>query len=386
MALGVEERLFLRHNAMVAACELGCDPFEPAVDLDQAWEALQAMPERGMRTTASHDTKHSEDVRQRMAALTGMALPFSEVADHVLASTNPPLQSLGLRLLQVAVGVWPIGDDGEVDLAEVLDVPGLIDRFTAYALRVARGQNILTGYTDPDDPAEDAIADWCADIFDPHGEIAPRLRPVAVAAAEIGMAGSLSQVLLRMTTGGVADTYQGTERWDDSLSDPDNRRSLDLEDHIRDQQAWADDAPDLQSLWESRRDGRVKQWVVGQALRTRRDNWAVFGPGSTFDRCEVTGRWASSLLVVHRSDGDDGQAVALCPVALGRLTDGGRFPALGRVWADTMALLPPLAEGTTWQDALTGATVDVSGDTPVADILTTLPVALLIAVPTGDSS
>ncbi|MEE8601093.1 malto-oligosyltrehalose synthase [Euzebya tangerina] len=382
MALGVEERLFLRHNAMVAACELGSDPFEPALDLDEAWEAIQLLPDRGMRTTASHDTKHAEDVRQRMAALSGMAQRFSALADEVLAATDPPLASLGLRLLQVAVGVWPITDDGSGDLTEILDVPDLHRRFTEYALRVARGQNILTSYTEKEPEAEAAVRQWCDRVFDPDGPIAGRLRPLAVAAAEIGMVASLSQIMLRLATGGTADTYQGTERWDDSLSDPDNRRSFDYTDRRDAEERWSQSTPDLEELWANRRNGEVKQWVLGQALRARRAHWSVFEPGSTLHRCAVTGRWSDSLLVGHRSAADDGdqcQAVVIAPVSLGRLTDGGRFPALGRVWGDTAATLPPLTEGRVWRDALTGATLEGGDTTRIATILTSLPVALLIA-------
>ncbi len=391
MALGVEERLFLRHNVMPAACELGCDPMDATVDRDRAHELIRAMPPQGMRTTATHDTVHSEEVRLRMAALSGMAAPWTAVADRILSGTAPPDSSLGLRLLQVAVAVWPIEDDGRIPLAELLDRPVLVQRLVDHAIAVARGQGVITSHLEVDEDVEGQLAGWVRALLDPRGGVAGDLRHIALRTAEVGMASSLSQTLLRLAVPGVPDTYQGTERWDDSLSDPDNRRDPDVHLLVDTQRSWAAGKVDVADLWTQRRDGRVKQWVVQQALTLRAAHPQVLGPDGAYTPLDVRGRWADHVLAFARSAPGAPTVVVVCPRNLGRVTDGGNFPPVGRIWADTELALPGpglgVAEGTPWHEVLSGHTVDAvagaadAGGTSIAlaELMSTLPVALLVA-------
>lgn len=378
MSLGVEHRLFLRYNAFVAACELGVDPFDIPVSIAEAHNAIIGMPPAGMRVTATHDTQHGEDVRLRMAALSGLANDWGAVADQILTATNPPDTSLGLRLLQVAVGIWPVTDDGTEPLAEVLDASELVHRFETYAINAALGQAVITSYLARDRQAEAEMMSWTRAVFDPEGGVAPLLRPVAVRAAEVAMAASLSQTVFRATVSGVPDTYQGTERWDDSLTDPDNRRPVDFSGPIAAAAQWAADAPDVAALWQARRDGRIKQWVLRQALRARADYPDVFGSEAGHEGIWVEGRWAAHLFGYRRFS-SSGQALVVCPRVYGRVTDGGRFPAVGRIWADTEVQLPALDDGQSWHNPLTGATIEATTAIPAADLLVDLPVAVLLA-------
>ncbi|CAN5455066.1 malto-oligosyltrehalose synthase [soil metagenome] len=380
MSLGVEQRLFFRHQAMVGACELGCDPDHVPMTVEAVHQAVVSMPPAGMRVTATHDTLHGEDVRLRIAALAGMAAEWAALAEGVLTQRPAPDAALGLRLLQVAQAVWPIEDDGIVLLEQLLDRPALIDRFAAYAVESARRQALITSHTEVDSVAEAAVDSWARALLDPAASSAAQLRPLARRAAEVAMAASLSQTLLRITTAGVPDTYQGTERWDDSLLDPDNRRPVDVEVRAADQERWVGQTPEVASLWIDRRDGRVKHWVLRQALRARASHPDVFGPDGGYEPVAVHGRWAAHLLAFRRT-GPGGQAVVLCPRVLGRVTDGGRFDPTGRIWADTEVVLPDVAEGASWRDALTGQSVEDGGASavPASLLLADLPVALLIA-------
>lgn len=370
-ALGLEERLFHRHHALVAACELGCDPDDVARTLPAFHAEVEAMPPAGMRTTATHDTKHSEDARLRMAALTGIASDWAIAASTLVSRTSPPSRSLALRLLQVAIGVWPSTDDGSTPLADVMD-PVLPERFATYAVWAARMADRITSDRTPDLDAEAAIRRWCELVWDPEGPIVPTLRPLALRAAEIGMAAGLSMSLTRLMLPGVPDTYQGTERWDDSMSDPDQRRPVDFD-------ALADAVDGLRpahagGLWAARRDGRVKQHVVRTALRLRRDIPDLLGPDAGYRAIEASGRWAEHTLAFARGDVEDPDVVVVAPRAFGRITDGGRFEPLGRIWADTDLALP---EQTTWTDVLTGHTRQ-GGRLAAAELLGALPVALLL--------
>lgn len=377
MSLGIHGRLFFRHNGFVAACEMGCDPDDVTVTGAQAHHRIPAMPRHGMRTTATHDTQFGEDLRLRMAALSGLANDWAAVADQVLVATDPPDPSLGLRLLQVAVGLWPVSDDGSKPLEAVLARPDLVDRFVDYGRNCARGQGVITSFTDPDGTAEAELVAWSRGLFDPDGGAAPLLRQVAVPVAEVGMSASLSQTLLRLTVPGVPDTYHGTERWDDRLADPDNRRPVDHDDVRTVARRWDDVPPDVSTLWQDRRDGLIKQWVLRQALRARADHPDVLGPQGGYDQLQADGRWAAHLFTYRRSASSGGQAVVVCPRVLGRVTDGGRFPPVGRIWADTHLRLPS-TDGRAWHDLLSDRTIEGSDDVSAADLLAELPVALLV--------
>ena len=377
-ALGVEERLFHRHHAMVAACELGCDPDDVSRTLEELHTEILAMPPTGMRTTATHDTKHSEDVRLRMAALSGLSNDWMATASVLMERNPPPDRSLGLRLLQVAVGVWPSTDDGSGPLSDVI-TDGLRERFGTYAIRAVRGQATISSHRDPNAAAEAAVRRWADDLLAPEGPVAESLRPLALRAAEIGMASSLSQTLLRLTVPGIPDTYQGTERWDDSLTDPDNRRPVEFG-------ALLDAVPGLvpeaaADLWANRRDARVKQHLVRAALRLRRELSDVMGPDGGYAPVSASGRWSRHMLAFSRGPVAAPRVVVVAPRVFGRITDGGRYAPLGRIWADTDLTLPG---STGWTDVLTGQTCD-SGVVNAAALLADLPVALLLADPTGPS-
>jgi (1->4)-alpha-D-glucan 1-alpha-D-glucosylmutase len=319
----------------------------------------------------------------RMAALAGMAGPWTALADRVLSGTAPMDTSLGLRLLQVAIGIWPITDDGTAPLAEVLDRPDLLERFVHYAVVVARGQDTITSHLDPDLEVEAQLSGWVRALLDADGGVAADLRGVGLRAAEVGMAASLSQTLLRLAVPGVPDTYQGTERWDDSLSDPDNCRPVDFELRRRTAEAWTAQPPSPGQLWASRRDGRIKQWVLQRALDLRRDLPDVLGPEGAYAPLPSSGRWAAHVMAFSRSLPGRPTVVAVCPRMLGRVTDGGNFAPVGRIWADTELDLPDIgggvADGPRWTDVLSGHTVPGQATIAIADLLCDLPVALLVS-------
>ncbi|HUG87103.1 MAG TPA: hypothetical protein VMM13_21220, partial [Euzebya sp.] len=293
---------------------------------------------------------------------------------------------------------------------QVLDRPDLLQRIMAYGTWVALGQEGGTTHADPAASFEAELAIWVRSLLDPGGGIAEQLRPLALRAGEVGMAAGLSQTLLRVATRGVPDTYQGTEHWDDSIFtgwhprapegpasgpwsarasaggdrtpaerlDADSRRAVDFDDLWATARSWTDQAPDIAALWAARRDGRVKQWVLRQSLHVRRSHPDVFGPDGGQEALDVDGRWAAHLVVLHRI-GATHQAVAVCPRVLGRVTDGGRFPPVGRIWADTELALPDVAEGATWHDVLSGRAVQAAPSVPASTLLADLPVALLLA-------
>lgn len=392
LTLGRDVRLSRLRHDVVAACDLATSD-GAAMDVPGAIRRMDAMSPTGLRASTVPGSSHGEDVGMRLAALTGVAADWALVADHILTATNPVDAGLALRMLQIATAVWPIMDQGDDPIEEV---PGLSERVVSHAVGVARDAGSVTSHLQPDESAEGEIAVWTRSLLDPEGGIAPLLRPLAVRVGEGGMVASLSATLLRCTAGGVPDTVQGSERWDDYLSgdvlaaDPSIVQQVSAA-----RREWRESPPDPAELWRARRDGRIKQWVLDVALQARRDHEGVFGPKGGRRTVRTTGRWAAHLLAMQRFDVSPGgaQAIVVCPVMLGAVTGGGRFQPLGRIWADTeielpdaVGGLPALPDGTSWTNVMTGQTVP--GDTVVAaaDLLSDLPVALLISSSVGDQT
>ncbi|MGI9017760.1 MAG: malto-oligosyltrehalose synthase [Euzebya sp.] len=381
MVLGMEEGLRCHHDALVADSDLGEDASDLPLSIPQALERIIHLPDRGMHTTTSHVICFGEDLRMRLAALSGLAPGWTMMAQRILTRGEPPEGPVALRVLQVATALWPISDDGSGPLAQVLADPDLTERLSGYADGVTRGRRAaLDG---PDDRSQVRLQAWVRGLLDPGGDVAQEIRPVALRAGEIAMVSSLSATLLRITITGVPDISQGAERWDHWLGHPAERSAVDVEPAHSALAQWHVTPPQPRELWSARRDGQVKQWVLWRALQALADLPGALGPDGGMEPLGVRGRWSDHLIALRRFDAHDNQIVVVCPRLLGRVTDGGRFPPLGRIWADTEIDLP---DGVTWHNLLTGHTVEArpgSSDTgtavAVAELFADLPVALLIA-------
>jgi (1->4)-alpha-D-glucan 1-alpha-D-glucosylmutase len=195
------------------------------------------------------------------------------------------------------------------------------------------------------------------------------------------MLNSLSQALLKITSPGVPDFYQGTELWDLNLVDPDNRRPVDFEKRksllIEIVGKAQKDIPglvsDLLATWE---DGRIKLFLIFRALNAREERAGLFERGAYFP-VEVKGKFEEHLVAFSRRDGDR-WAITVCPRFLTSVVQEGRFPLGQEVWEDTRLLLPEEAP-IQFNEALTGEAVKSGKTVLVGDILRRLPVALLVA-------
>jgi (1->4)-alpha-D-glucan 1-alpha-D-glucosylmutase len=316
-----------------------------------------------------------EDLRLRVAALASAAGGWRAAADALVAGTDPPDAALALRLLALAVGGWPADDDGTRPLADVLGGPdggGPADRLAAHAracaAEVARGAGRVT----PDPDAVGRLEAWVRALLDPDGAAASQLRPFAVRAAEVGMAAGLSQLLQRLVGPTPVALSAADLSWDLRLSPPDGAPPATAAG-VAVQPAPTGHAAEL---WARRRDGAVKAHVLAAGLRVRADHAPAVAAGDAAV-LPARGRWAAHVAALVRQAGGAGPVVAVCPRQLGPVTDGGRFPPLGRLWADTEVDLPPPA-GDGWLDVLSGRTHPAAPAAELADLLVDLPVALLV--------
>ena len=341
MAKGVEDCAFYRWTRLTSLTEVGADPSIFAVspaDFHQAQAVRLRDQPLSMTALSTHDTKRGEDTRARITVLAELPDDWAESVrgwNRRAPLADPTLAHL---IWQAAVGSWPIGRD----------------RLQAYALKAAREAGVFTRWTDADEQFEGQLTALVDAVYD-DAELAGQLTGWVERVAGPGWSNSLSAKLIQLTGPGVPDVYQGSERAEFSLVDPDNRRPV---DHAHSAALLERlDAGARPSLDESE---AAKLWVTSRALRARRDESERF----TDYRPLV----ASGPAADHAVAFDRGGAITVATrLPVGLAARGG--------WSDSRIELP---EGV-WHDRLAGpGTGELTGSLRLADLLADLPVALLI--------
>ncbi|RAV15796.1 malto-oligosyltrehalose synthase [Mycolicibacterium sp. GF69] len=336
-AKSMEDCLFYRDARLVSLNEVGSEPHLFGVDLAEFHQraAVRArMWPAAMVATTTHDTKRGEDVRARIGLLSQVPALWAELVGKWTLVTPPPDARTGLFLWQNVFGIWPV--DGEI-------TDGLRARIHAYAEKAIREAAEHTTWNDPDSDFETAVHAWLDALLD--GPVAPEMTSLVARLDMHARSDALGQKLLALTVPGVPDIYQGTELWEDSLVDPDNRRPVDYQ--ARRQALGAMRHPKLR--------------VVTAALAVRRDRPATFLQGG-YTPVLADGPAAAHLVAFLRGGPGDGVLTAVTRHSV-RLSESG--------WGDTAVTLPPGL----WTDRIGGRRH--SGRVLAAELFTELPVVLL---------
>ncbi|HEY2278597.1 MAG TPA: malto-oligosyltrehalose synthase [Streptosporangiaceae bacterium] len=346
MAKGVEDTVFYRYNRFVALNEVGGDPGRfgvPPEEFHRRSTALAQGPHAATMTALStHDTKRSEDVRARLAVLSELPDEFAAAVRRWSDRARLPEPTLNLLAWQSLLGAWPISPE----------------RLRGYLEKASREAKLVTSWTEPNEEFDQAVAAWPRTVLADAGLIADvegfvrLIRPA-------GWVNALGQKLVQLTMPGVPDLYQGSELWDLSLVDPDNRRPVDFA-HRRELLARID-AGWLPPVDDS---GAAKLLVVARALRLRRDRPELFGG---YRPLAADGPAARHAVAFQRGSGRLVTVATRLPLTLGR----------SRGWRDTTLKLPGIAGGIGWIDALTGRAVP-AGTVPLTGLLSRYPMALLV--------
>jgi (1->4)-alpha-D-glucan 1-alpha-D-glucosylmutase len=344
MAKGVEDTAYYRWSRFVALNEVGGDPAHFGGTVAQFHAAQSRRAERrpgSMTTLSTHDTKRSEDVRARLAVLAEVPTEWAGLVRYLLSRHPLADRPLANLVWQNLVGAWPLSRD----------------RAHAYVEKAAREAGTSTTWTEPVQEFEEQLHAMVDAAYDDEA-VAGRISTFVQRIAPFGWSNSLSQKLLQLTMPGVPDVYQGTELWDLSLVDPDNRRPVDYALR-RSLLASLDGGLDAATVPPVDGTGAAKLLVVSRTLRARRDSPERF---AGYEPVAVTGSAADHAVAFDRG--------GVVPVAT-RLPV--RLAAQG--WGDTALQLPSGA----WRDLLTGGrAVSDAGGLPVEQLLTRLPVALLV--------
>lgn len=341
MAKGVEDTAFYRFTRLGSLTEVGADPAEFSIgvaEFHHRQQLRQAGFPASLTTLSTHDTKRGEDVRARISVLAEIPEEWEATLDSLRATAelgDGPLEAL---LWEAVIGAWPASRE----------------RLHAYATKAAREAGNSTRWDDPDEGFEARMHALIDSAFDD-----PRVRELLATILEritlAGWCNSLSAKLIQLTAPGVPDVYQGSELWETSLVDPDNRRAVDFD--LRRLYLAAIDAGELPAVDET---GAAKLLVTSRALRLRRDHPEFF---SRYAPLPAFGQAAEHAVAFDRGD-----AVTVATrLPLGLAAKGG--------WLDSFILLA----GRPVVDLLTGR-VFPGGRVQLADLLAVYPVALLVPV------
>ena len=344
MAKGVEDTAFYRYLRLACLNEVGGDPgafsVSPGAFHAANLEALVDHP-TAMLASSTHDTKRSEDVRARIALLSQEPAAWTAAVRRWAALNEPhwggavPDRNVEYLLYQTLVGAWPLPEE----------------RALEYLTKAAREAKRQTSWIAPDEAYEASLADFIRGVLNSakfQAELADFARPLV----EPGFIQSLAQSLVKMTSPGVPDIYQGTEAWDLSLVDPDNRRAVDYDLRrsllASSRGAARPGTPGIDAGGERWEDGLAKVHVVAAALRTRRASAEAFGEGSTYTPLTADGPGSDNVLAFARGTREDPMMVV---TVVPRLVLRG-----GPDWAATKLDLGPGE----WRDRLWGGP-DVPG-------------------------
>jgi (1->4)-alpha-D-glucan 1-alpha-D-glucosylmutase len=392
-AKGVEDTAMYVHNRLLSLNEVGGEPGRfgwPPERVHQFLADRGATRPGGLAPLSTHDTKRSEDVRARLNVLSELAEEWSTAVArwsvfnerHKVAfadGESAPDANEEWLLYQTLVGAW--------DGPPTLEFVGRIQAYMKKALCEAKAHS---SWINPDSEYEAAVADFVQKVLGPAeaDEFLADLGAFAERVAFFGRVNSVAQTVLRCTAPGVPDTYQGTEAWDLSLVDPDNRRPVDYDRRAvwlkeLDAAAARPRGPCRQALELSKNlaDPRAKVFATSRALRCRRARAALFANGA-YVPLAATGSHAEHLFAFARVSENEAAVVAV-PRLVTKLVPGAQRPPLGlKVWGDTALALPAGVPPGAYRNALTGECVELSGaPTSAAELFGVFPAAVLVLGP-----
>lgn len=377
MAKSLEDTAFYRYHRLLALNEVGGEPSAGALSIEDFHNAMISRAREwphGMTATSTHDTKRGEDARARLIALTEIPGEWTSAvarwkvlnAPHLVAEgeMRAPSAAFEYMLYQALLGAWPLGrrDDS------------FRERIQAYALKAAREGKQETSWLNPHEAYEAGLRTFIDRILDPDAsaEFVETMERLAQRVALLGALNSLSQVTLKATMPGVPDFYQGTEFWDLSLVDPDNRRPVNFSERAK--LLTSLEAPDWGHLAQGWHNGHIKLAWTRHLLKLRAELAHVFTNGD-YEPLQVGGTHQDHIIAFARRRSRDAAIVAVAK-------SFAVFSQGGRAW--------PQAEAYDAALNVSGYSVEGFADADatqlrVSDLFTHAPAAVLKAKVVGAS-
>lgn len=385
-AKAVEDTALYRAGVLLSRYDVGFDAEHFSASVEHFHQACVERANHhplNLLATATHDHKRGEDCRARLAVLSERAAWYAERVKHWQRLAQPLRNSHQQQapdggeeaiLYQALIGSWPLGMQADDDVG----LDAYLQRLLGWQRKALREAKLNSAWSAPNDEHEAACADFLRRLLcEPAGlALRTELADSVAAIAPAGALNGLVQCLLRMTTPGVPDLYQGCEFWDFSLVDPDNRRPVDFA--ARQNALQANDEPTV--MLASWQDGRIKQWLIQQVLAIRAAHPSLFSQGS-YQPLAVTGRHAAQVLAFLRSYSDEHLLVIVPRLAAGLLAEHDLPHVPAQRWGDTAVVLPGEFNHCHVTGLLTPCQIAAHEAVPLADALAELPVNLLRLTP-----
>jgi (1->4)-alpha-D-glucan 1-alpha-D-glucosylmutase len=386
MAKGFEDTLLYVYNRLLSLNEVGGEPERfgrPAEELHAWFSRRRQRWPHALSATATHDTKRGEDVRARLNVLSELPQEWRQQLQlwsrlnrgkkRLLRRRKVPERNDECFLYQTLLGAWPWHER---------ELPDFRLRLREYLVKAVREAKVHTAWLKPDTDYEEAYLAFAEKLLSPgRGDgFLKAFLPFQKKVARFGVFNSLAQTLIKLTAPGVPDLYQGTELWDLSLVDPDNRRPVDYSSRrqaLREIRAGEKgDLPALaRQLLAHPEDGRLKLFLIHRALLERSGEAELFRDGDYLELA-VEGARRENLFAFARRKGGR-WALTVVPRFVTDLVEEGGLPLGEEVWGDTRLVLPGEAPAL-WREAIAGAEVEGEGGIGACEALRRFPVALLV--------
>ena len=386
MAKGFEDTALYVYNRLISLNEVGGNPgvFGRAVKKFHRFNRKrQKLWPHSLNASSTHDTKRGEDVRARINVLSEIPEEWERTVKlwsrinrskkkRVKGATVPDKND-EYFLYQTLVGAFPSGASA---------YPEFVERIKRYIIKAVREAKVHTEWIKPDADYEEAYISFVEGILDPAAEnlFLDEFVPFQKKIAHYGALNGLSQTLIKITSPGVPDFYQGTELWDLNLVDPDNRRPVDFQQRLSLLRELRDkddsDIPGLLThLLSTTENGTIKLFLIARALEARTANLALFQKGR-YVPLRAIGRFRNNIVAFAREDAGS-WSLTMAPRFLTALVGDGELPLGREVWDDTEIILPDRAPSA-WTDVFTDQPVFTNNSYSVGQALEHFPVALLV--------
>ena len=386
MAKGVEDTTHYVYNRLLSLNEVGGRPDHFGCSLEEFhhfnMKKRDLWPD-SLNATSTHDTKRGEDARARINVLSEMPdewlkklrtwIKINRGKKKRLSGIAVPDRNDEYFLYQTLIGAWPFSD---------AEYPEFMARIKSYIVKAVREAKVHTAWLKPDTEYEDAYVSFAEKIL-ARSEANAFLKefiPFCQRVSHYGILNSLSQTLIKITSPGVPDFYQGSELWDLSLVDPDNRRPVDFDQRramlagIREQDE-ADIGRLVQDLLSTKEDGKIKLLLIYRALKAKKAHRDIFRFGAYLP-LESAGRFRRHVIAFAWRYQRQ-WALVIAPRFLSHLVQEGDFPLGRQVWQDTEVIMPHGAPAA-WRNVITNEVLSAGHALSIGDILLNFPVALLM--------
>jgi (1->4)-alpha-D-glucan 1-alpha-D-glucosylmutase len=381
-AKAVEDTAFYRYGRLLSRNDVGFDPGHFACSAakfhDRMRSRARSLP-HALLATATHDHKRGEDVRARLAVLSEIPDEWSAAlerwitvgAERFRPGAGKPFLDPADRtmLFQTLVGAWPLS----LTLEDRSGLEHFAQRIIAWQQKSLREAKLRSDWSVPDETYERVATEFVTGLFTAPASLLAEVAAFARRISAAGAVNSLAQTLMKLTAPGVPDIYQGTEFWDFSLVDPDNRAPVDFA--ARQQSLTAISATQLTQQWA---DGRIKQRLIAAVLASRKKLPELFSSGDYLP-LRSEGALADYVVAFARRWREAVALTVFCRHPARLLDSDSAIVISKKRWQDTRLIMLSEIPEQMFRDAATGKEIHASDSIEVSRIFTDIPAALLLA-------